>query len=170
MIKTICNKKTEAFIMAKMPLPANGLLINPDENSADAYEGYLCCPCGCETFRVRHNGRLVGALQRLWAANWFKPDGEALVIDACCTACGKAVTLHCSRQDERGWLLPVSPRMTEFHHPKLMDQRVRLHVIYNWDDDAEMEGSQYLTTYTLFSLGAQSSEQEDVLHVYEEPI
>lgn len=156
--------------MMKMPLPVNGLLLDADDSSADAYEGYLRCPCGCETFRVRHNGRLVGALQRFWKANWFKPDGEALVIDGCCTACGKTMILHCSQQDERGWLLPPSPQMQEFHLPKLNDQRVRLHVIYNWDDDAEKEDGQYLTTYTLFSLGAQSSATPRIIHIYEYPI
>lgn len=154
--------------MMKMPLPVNGMLYNPDEASEDAYEGYLRCPCGCERFRVRHNGRLAPALLRWWSANPIRPQaGQALVIEALCAECGKAVTLHCSEKDEQGWLLPANPQMEELMLPKLHDQRVRLHVIYCWYDTPEMQDGQYVTSHSLFSLGAYSDENPKVIHVYE---
>lgn len=150
-------------------IPANGLLFDPNEGSqTDSYEGFLRCPCGCEAFRIRHNGRLLGPLQRLWAADWFRPaNGQPLVIGAACTGCGRETLLHCSDRDEQGWLLPASPAMQDFAHPRLRDQRVRLYVWYCWDDQPERENGQFLTTYSLFSLSAYSDEHPDGLHIYE---
>lgn len=150
-------------------IPANELLSDPDEGAeSDSFEGFLHRPCGCETFRIRHNGRLLGPLQRLWASDWFRPvDGQPLVIAAACTGCGTETLLHCSDRDEEGWLLPASPAMQDFAHPKLRDQRVRLYVWYCWDEEAEKENGQYLTTYSLFSLAAHNNEHPGRLHVYE---
>lgn len=154
--------------MTKMPLPVSGMLHSPNEASEDAYEGYLRCSCGCERFRIRHNGKPAGWLMELWNANPIRAQkGQPLVIAACCCGCGKAVTLHCSEKDERGWLLPVNPQMEELTLPKLHDQRVRLHVIYCWDDVPEMQDGQYVTSHSLFSLGALSDEKPKTIHVYE---
>ena len=154
--------------MTKMLLPVNGMLHNPDEASEDAYEGYLRCPCGCERFRVRHNGKPAGWLRELWNANPIRAQkGQPLVIDARCCECGKVVTLHCSEKDEQGWLLPENPQMEELTLPKLHDQRVRLHVIYCWDDMPERQDGQYVASHSLFSLGACSDEKPKTIHVYE---
>lgn len=155
--------------MTKMPLPVSGMLHNPDDSGEDSYEGYLRCPCGCEQFRVRHNGRPAPALLRWWAANPIRPQaGQPLVIEACCARCSKAVTLHCTEKDEQGWLLPENPQMQELILPRLHDQRVRLYVWYCWYDTPEMADGQYLASHSLFSLCAYSDEQPKAIHVYEE--
>lgn len=149
-------------------LPVNGMLFDMDEKSEDSYEGCLRCSCGCERFRVRHNGKETGALQRLWNGNPIRPkSGQPLVIDACCCECGKTVVLHCSEKDEQGWLLPENRQMEELVLPGIHDQRVRLHVIYCWYDTPEMQDGQYVASHSLFSLGAFSDEKPKVIHVYE---
>lgn len=154
--------------MAKMILPVNGMLHDPDDASEDSYEGYLRCPCGCERFRVRHNGKPAGRLAQLWNANPIRAEkGQTLVIEACCCECGKAVTLHCSEKDEQGWLLPANPQMEELTLPKLHDQRVRLYVWYCWYDTPEMQDGQFVASHSLFSLGAVSDEKPKTIHVYE---
>lgn len=154
--------------MTKSFLPANGLLHDPDEAGADSWEGYLRCSCGCETFRVRHNGRPANALLRWWAANPIRPrSGEALVIEACCASCGESVTLHCSRRDDSGWLLPDHPQMEELSLPGIHDQRVRLYAWYCWDDEPEAADGRYLNSHSLFSLCAYSQEKSKAIHIFE---
>lgn len=155
--------------MEKQYLPANGLLFTPDEGGApDSYEGYLRCPCGCEQFRVRHNGVMTSRWQRLWAANLFRPaDGQPLVIEAVCTGCGQPMTLHCTERDEQGWLAPAAPQMAELILPRLHHQHVRLYVWYCWDEEAERVNGQYLISYSLFSLCAYSDALPKALHIYE---
>ena len=154
--------------MSEMILPASGLLHDSDETGSDSYEGYLRCPCGGEFFRLRHNGRRANALLRWWAANPIRAvKGQPLVIEACCCECGKAVILHCSEKDERGWLLPENPRMEELVLPGLHDQRVRPYVWYCWDDEPELRDGQYVASHSLFSLGVCSDEKPKTIHVYE---
>lgn len=148
-------------------LPVNGLLTAPEEgNAPDSFEGLLHCSCGCDAFRVLHSGQVTGKWQRLWAANLIKPaDGQPLVIAARCNACGKAWTLHCTAHDAKGWLLPASPQLEELALPKVHDQPVQLDVWYCWDEDAEQQDGQYLTTYTLFSLFARADGQSKPIHI-----
>ena len=154
--------------MAKMVLPVNGMLYNPDEASEDSYEGYLRCSCGCERFRVRHNGKLAGALARLWNGNLTRPQkGQALVIDARCCECSRAVVLHCSEKDGQGWLLPENPQMAELELPQIRDQRVRIHAIYCWYDTPEMQDGQYVASHSLVSLAATSDERDGFIHIIE---
>ncbi len=154
--------------MKRMLLPVNGMLHNPDEASEDAYEGYLRCPCGCERFRIRHNGKPAGWLMELWNANPIRAEkGEALVIEACCCECGKAVTLHCSEKDERGWLLPVNPQMEELTLPKLHDQNITLQDISLKKYTTEREDGEDVAGPRRVRLGACSDEKPKTIHVYE---
>ena len=148
-------------------LPVNGLLSAPEDGIApDSFEGLLRCPCGCDAFRVLHNGQATGRWQRLWAANLIRPaEGQPLVITARCTACGELRMLHCAAHDDRGWLPPASPQLEELVLPKVHDQPVRLDVWYCWDEDAEQQDGQYLTTYTLFSLFACTDGQRKPIHI-----
>lgn len=156
--------------MAKMLLPAEAWLINRSrEDAADSLRGDLRCPCGCETFRIRHSGRQARPLLGLFSVtNWIRPAGGPLVIDACCTACGKAIPLHCSERNGDGWLLPANPEMTELEHPRLRDQRVRVNLWYCWDDAPEMVDGHFAATYTLFSLAVRADGHPKEICLYEQ--
>jgi len=154
--------------MSKMILPADGLVANQkQEDRADSLAGDLRCSCGCEVFRIRHNGKQAHPLLARFAANWIRPDGSTLVIDARCAACSRVIPLYCSAQDAQGWILPTDPPMTEFVHPKLRDQHVRVNVWYCWDDVPEMLEGHYLATSTLFSLAIRSDELPREICIFE---
>ncbi len=154
--------------MARMLLPVNGFLTR-QEHESDSCKGDLRCSCGSELFRIRHNGRQAKPFLGLWSVtNWIRPGSTALVIDARCSHCGKVFLLHCSERNEHGWLLPGGEQMTEFEHPRLRDQSVRVSVWYCWDDTPEMENGCFTTSYTLFSLAVRSDEHQKEITIFEQ--
>lgn len=154
--------------MPKIPLPAAPYLVNlREDEDAHPLWGDLRCPCGCETFRLRHNGRQAKPFWGRFAANWIKPERSALVIDARCTACGRVIVLHCTERNESGWLLPSGEQMAEFEHPRLHDQHVRAGVWYCWNDGPATEDGVYHTGYDMFSLGVWNDEHPREIPIYE---
>lgn len=153
--------------MSKVPLPAAPFLVNlREDEDAHPLWGDLRCPCGCETFRLRHNGRQAHPLLGRWCTNCIRPDRSPLVIDACCSECARVIVLHCTARNENGWLLP-GDAMTEFVHPKLRDQRVRVGVWYCWNEGPSTEDGVYHTGYDMFSLGVWNDEHPKEIPIYE---
>lgn len=153
--------------MSKVPLPAAPFLVNlREDEDAHPLWGDLRCSCGCETFRLRHNGRQAHPLLGWWCTNWIRPDRSPLVIDACCSECARVIVLHCTARNENGWLLP-GDAMTEFVHPKLRDQRVRVGVWYCWNEGPSTEDGVYHTGYDMFSLGVWNDEHPREIPIYE---
>ena len=127
--------------MAKMPLPAAAWLVNRQEDDEfEELRGDLRCPCGCDTFRVYHSGKRPTLLSRLFSGERIWPEGaKTLAILAKCSACGKGCWLHCDEPEGDGWQLPEEDELTEFVHPRLHDQRLRLSLIYYWEWKDEVD-------------------------------
>lgn len=154
--------------MKKHPLPAVPFLINlREDEDAHPLWGDLRCSCGCELFRLRHNGAQPHPLLGRFFTNWIKPANNALVIDACCCECRRVIPLHCAERDAQGWLLPANPAMTEFVHPKLRDQRVHVGVWYCWNEALPAGDDPYHSGYDMFSLGVWNDEHPREIPIYE---
>ena len=155
--------------MPKMPLPVAGRLVNlREDEDAHPLWGDLRCDCGSGLFRLRHNGKQAHPLLGRWAVNWIRPADSPLVMDACCADCGRVYVLHCTARDNRGWLLPSSPAMTEFVHPSLRDQRVKVGVWYCWNEGPSTEDGAYHTGYDMFSLSVWNDEHPKEISIFEQ--
>ena len=154
--------------MSKVPLPAAPFLVNlREDEDAHPLWGDLRCPCGCEAFRLRHNGKQAHPLLGWWCTNWIRPDRSPLVIDACCSECGRVIVLHCTAWNENGWRRS-GDAMTEFVHPKLRDQRVHVGVWYCWNEGPSTEDGVYHTGYDMFSLSVWNDEHPGEISIYEQ--
>ncbi len=156
--------------MTKMSLPAAPYLVSLDEEKSFV-EAELRCACGCDTFRIFHNGKVTPALLGGWWTSWFRRKKPGLLIEARCSACGLCIPLHCSQRDGDGWWPVDAKPETEFIHPRLHDQRVRIGVGYSWrDEDGEpLDMSEGWTAgYADFYLDAWNDEHPKKMRIYEE--
>ena len=147
-------------------LPCLPYLIKRDEDrDVHALKGTLRCLCGCETFRIYHNGKQAHPLLGSWYCSWILPKGETLLIDAHCSACGQTIHLHCDDRSDEGWRCPANEAMTEFVQPKLHDQRLRMEVAYGWERSGT-EG-EWTSVYSDFCLDAWNDEHPRKIRIFE---
>lgn len=147
-------------------LPCLPYLINRDEDrDTPALKGTLCCSCGCETFRLHHTGKQAHPLLGSWFCSWILAGEETLLIEACCSACGARVLLHCDDRSEDAWRMPAQKPTTEFIHPKLHDQRLHIEVAYGWERFGSEE--EWNPAYSDFCLDAWNDGHPKKIRIFE---
>ena len=150
--------------MEKLPCFDYLAHVEADRESA-ALKGRLRCSCGCETFRLYHSGKQAHPWLGSWYCSWITAGRDTLLIDAHCTACGKSIPLHCDDRGKNGWRRPAGQTLTEFVHPKLHDQRVRVEVVYGWENAGAQED--WSTAYTDFCLDVWNDEHPRKIRIFE---
>ena len=149
--------------MEKLPCFAHLTQVEED-HELPALKGKLRCSCGCETFRLHHNGKQAHPLLGSWYCSWILAKAAPLLIVARCSACGTGIPLHFDGQDKDGWHHPEKFALREFVHPRLHDQRVHIEVAYSWEHTEPEDG---VTGYSDFCLDAWNDEYPKKIRIYE---